>query len=107
MKVTLDMAGITKVLNEGKAVAAQRESATALVEHAHATGRRGAHSGAHIVDKIAVGDTRQTDKGAVTTILWPSPFWHFEEFGTANQSPDRTITRSAQHVGLRVVDDRG
>lgn len=104
MKVTLDLAGLAAVCNETQARTVQRERAQEAVEAVKRDGPRAQHGGQHIVDKIAVGETRTTPDGAATSILWASPFWHFVEYGTVNMPPSRVLTRSAQNAGLRVVD---
>lgn len=104
MNFKIDPAGIAQVLNEAPAIAEQRARAQQTVDSVKRDGRRGQHGGTHIVDKIKVGDTRQTTSGAVTSIEWESSFWHFLEFGTVHMPPSRIATRSAQNAGLRVVE---
>lgn len=107
MEIRLDPAGIVNVLNEAPAIAALRERAGQTVDDAKRTGPKNPAHRRHVVDQLAVGQSRTTNEGAVVEIEWPSPFWHFVEFGTVNFPPSRVVTRGAQNAGLRVVDSRG
>lgn len=104
MRITMNPAGIAAVLNEPKAVAHQRAAAGAAVADAKRTGPRNPAHRTHVIDKLEVGETRQTADGAVTSIMWASPFWAFIEFGNQHNPPARPLTRGAQNAGLKVVE---
>lgn len=101
MKVELYPAGIVEVLNGPRAGAVQRLAAAAAVADAKRTGPRNPAHHSHVIDQLDVGETRRTSDGAVTSIEWRSPFWHFVEFGSP---PTRPLTRGAQNAGLRVIE---
>lgn len=106
MKFSIDPKGLAAVLSEAKAVAELRARAAGAVQEVKATGKRGAHSGPHIVDAISVGDITYTRDGAEVEIDWNDFRWIFREFGTVNNPPERALTRAAQNQGLRVIDKR-
>lgn len=104
MRVELYPAGIRAVLNEAPAREALRGRAKRTVDDAKQSGPRNPFHKTHVIDKLAVGDDRATEDGAVVDILWDSPVWHLLEFGTQHYPPYRLVTRGAQNAGLRVIE---
>lgn len=106
MNINLDYAAIGRILGEAPAVAALQSRASKTVKEAKATGPRGKHAGAHEIDKLSVGETKQGDYGAAVEIDWASHVWHLIEFGSVNNPPYRPVSRAAQANGLKVTGMR-
>lgn len=101
---TVDQGGLQACLSEAQPVAYLQAKATAIVEEARQLGPRNPRHRTHEIDKLAVGETHDTDHGVVVDIDWPSSVWHLEEFGSVNNPPYAPVRRAAQNNGLHVVD---
>lgn len=105
--VELDLDGIMQILNGTEAVSELRSRAGHTVEAGKASGPRGLHAGAHIIDKLAVGDIHQDSRnGPVVDIDWPDSRWHLVEYGSVHNPPYAVIRNAARTAGLTVIDQR-
>lgn len=101
-RILVDNAALVAEFNRqgGPALLAKAEQA---VKNAKAEGPRNPRHHRHIVDQLGVGAPVFIGNTIAVPITSTSPFWHFLEFGTAQQTPSRPVSRGAQNAGLRVI----
>lgn len=96
--VSIDRAGVDKILQSPEAVDVLRKAAGFAVREAVDLAPRGfggyrktlRTGAAHVLDGAAAVDVEST-----------SSFWHLVEFGSVNNPPRRVLQRAAQNTGLK------
>lgn len=104
-QITVDLGGITELLNEGQSLAVLDDITNALEGQMQSITRRGhSHHRVHMADQYGTEHAHPTSDGGEAAVTNASPFFHLEQFGSIHQPPQRMAERAIRALGLIVED---